>query len=148
MWLTEQLYIKGHSTARWTKFYPILTTWTIVEILHDIFHLSRYQAWTLIESAINSVKEGRCCLNFFFYIFIKLYHHVLWWILLRHFWNSSCIFLHSAVGYNHHSQLHFYLKLVHVLLYHIFVRYFGMISQYFGMKIYYDFYQFLNCSCK
>ena len=28
------------------------------------------------------------------------------------------------------------------------VRYFGMISQNFGMKIYYDFSQFLDCSCE
>jgi hypothetical protein len=33
-------------------------------------------------------------------------------------------------------------KLVHVLLYDILGRYFGMTLRYFGMKIYYDFSQF------
>ena len=41
---------RGHSTTTLTKFYPILTPspleWTIVDILHDTYPLSRDQAWT------------------------------------------------------------------------------------------------------
>jgi hypothetical protein len=44
------LLVRGHSTTTWTKFYPILTPslleWTISDILHDTYPLSRDQVST------------------------------------------------------------------------------------------------------
>ena len=51
--LIGNLYaLKGHSTIMWTKFYPILTPleWTVVDILHHTYPLSRDQAWTFYWS--------------------------------------------------------------------------------------------------
>ena len=101
-------------------------------LLFFVFFFSVFFGWTKEEqhdrkkNVYKLAKTAGCFILFFVTYF--LFH----WILLYVLSNFAFTFVQSKVV-SEDYRLFFvkstYLKLVHVLLYDIFVRYFGMISQ-------------------